>query len=468
MASTLFEKIWQSHIITRRPDGSVLLYVDRHIVHDLASNFAFDNLRRAGRRVRSPGLTLATHDHVVSSRVGRNDDTYAKGREFVAALRGNTAAAGIRLFGLGHPQQGIVHVIAPESGATLPGTLLVCGDSHTCTNGGLGALAMGIGTSEVEHVLATQTLVARVPLAMRVRFNGATAPGVGAKDMIMHLIGSIGAKGGTGYAIEYAGAAVCALPIEARLTLCNMSIECGARVGMVAPDDATYQYLHGRQFAPRAAMWERAVAAWRQLPSDADARFDREVEIDAARIAPQVTWGTSPEQVLGIDGRVPDPAREPDAALRESMISALAYMGLAPGTPLAGIPIDRAFIGSCTNGRLSDLRAAAAVIQGRKVAPHVQALVVPGSSTVKREAEAEGLHHIFRAAGFDWRESACSMCAGVNDDTVGPQQRSISSSNRNFEGRQGPGARTHLASPATVAASAIAGRIADSRMPTGA
>ena len=464
MGSTLFDKIWDSHVVARRDDSSVLLHVDRHVVHDLSSQPAFDNLRRAGRAVRAPGLTIATADHVVSSRIGRRDDSYAKGTDFVRALRSNTAATGIRLFDLNHPRQGIVHVIAPELGLTLPGVVLVCGDSHTCTNGGVGAIAMGIGTSEVEHVLATQTLVARKPMTMRVMFNGRLAPGVTAKDLILHLIGSMGARSGTGYAIEYAGAVVDAMAVEARLTLCNMSIECGARIGMVAPDDTTFGYLHGRPYAPREAMWDRAMAAWRRLPTDADARFDKEVTVDASQVAPQVTWGTSPEQVAPVTGRVPDPGSEADAARRESMTRALAYMDLAPGTALAGLRIDRAFIGSCTNGRLSDLRAAAAILKGRKVAAHVKALVVPGSTSVKRDAEAEGLDHIFREAGFDWRESACSMCAGVNDDMVGPGERCISSSNRNFEGRQGPGARTHLASPATVAASAIAGHIADARM----
>ena len=464
MGVTLFEKIWHPHVVTRRDDGSVLLHVDRHVVHDLASNYAFDNLRRAGRPVRSPGLTIATHDHVVSSQIGRRDDSYPKGTAFISALRSNAARTGIRLFDLNHPRQGIVHVIAPELGIALPGAVLVCGDSHTCTNGGVGALAMGIGTSEVGHVLATQTLIARQPKTMRVTFDGALPPSVSAKDLVLHLIGAIGARGGTGFAIEYAGRLVAALAVEARLTLCNMSIECGARIGMVAPDEATFEYLHGRQYSPQGAMWDRAVEAWRRLPTDDDASFDREVVIDASHLAPQVTWGTSPEQVGPVTGRVPDPDREPDAARRESMVRALHYMNLVPDAPLAGLRIDKAFIGSCTNSRLSDLRAAAAILNGRKVAPHVKAMVVPGSTTVKRDAEAEGLHHVFRAAGFDWRESACSMCAGVNDDQVLPQERCISSSNRNFEGRQGPGARTHLASPATVAASAIAGCIADIRM----
>jgi 3-isopropylmalate/(R)-2-methylmalate dehydratase large subunit len=463
MAHTLFSNIWTPHIVATRDDGSVLLYVDRHVVHDLASNYAFDGLRRAGRSVRAPGLTIATHDHLASSAPNRHDASYDKGTEFLVALRSNTAATGIGLYGLGHPRQGIVHVIAPELGIALPGVVLVCGDSHTCTDGGVGALAMGIGTSEVEHVLATQTLVARTPKTLRVTFDGTLPAGVTAKDLILHLIGTIGARGGSGYAIEYAGPVVRALPVEARLTLCNMSIECGARIGMVAPDDTTYEYLHGKPFAPSGAMWDRALAEWRKLPSSEDATFDREVALDVTTLAPQVTWGTSPEHVTSITGRTPDPAAASDASNRESTARALAYMGIAPNTPLAGLKIDKAFIGSCTNSRLSDLRAAAAILRGHHVAPHVQAMVVPGSSSVKRAAEAEGLDHVFREAGFDWRESACSMCAGVNDDRVLPQERCISSSNRNFEGRQGPGARTHLASPVTVAASAIAGAIADVR-----
>jgi 3-isopropylmalate/(R)-2-methylmalate dehydratase large subunit len=467
MGTTLFANIWNSHVVTRRDDGSVLLYVDRHVVHDLASNYAFDGLRRAGRGVRAPGLTIATHDHLASSAIGRHDASYDKGTEFLAALRTNASAHKIGLYGLGHPRQGIVHVIAPELGIALPGVVLVCGDSHTCTDGGVGALAMGIGTSEVEHVLATQTLVARTPKTLRVTFTGTLPEHVTAKDLILHLIGAIGARGGSGYAIEYAGPVVRALPVEARLTLCNMSIECGARIGMVAPDDTTYDYLHGKPYAPRDAMWDRALAAWRTLPSTEDATFDREVTLDVSTLAPQVTWGTSPENVASVTDRIPDPAQQSDASRRESMTRALAYMGLTPGTPIANLRIDKAFIGSCTNSRISDLRAAAAILRGRHVAPHVQAMVVPGSSSVKRAAEAEGLDRVFRDAGFDWRESACSMCAGVNDDRVLPQERCISSSNRNFEGRQGPGARTHLASPVTVAASAIAGTIADVRTLTG-
>ena len=461
MGLTLFEKVWHPHVVVRRDDGSVLLHVDRHILHELSSQQAFAKLHQAGRTVHSPGLAIATHDHIVSSRPGRRDDSYREGEAFISALRRDSAAHRIRLIDLNHAQQGIVHVIAPELGVALPGTVLVCGDSHTCTVGGLGALAMGIGTSEVEHVLATQTLVARQPKTMRVTFSGRLQPCSFAKDLVLHLIGRLGTKGGAGFAIEYAGPIVRALPIEARLTLCNMSIECGARIGMVAPDEITFEYIAGRPFAPAGAMWDKAISAWRQLATDGDATFDREVAIDASEIGPQVTWGTSPEQVLPVTGRIPDPKDCADPSRRDSMQRAVQYMGLEPGSALEGLKIDRAFIGSCTNGRLSDLRAAAAVLKGRRVAANVKAMVVPGSTTVKRQAEAEGLDQIFRDAGFDWRESACSMCAGINDDKVGPQERCISSSNRNFEGRQGPGARTHLASPATVAASAVAGHIAD-------
>lgn len=465
---TLFDKIWQSHVVARRDDGSVLLHVDRHVMHDLTAQQAFSMLERAGRSVHSPGLTIATHDHVVSSEPGRTDDSYPPGTAFIQALRVGASRHRIQLFGIGHSQQGIVHVIAPELGATLPGSLLLCGDSHTCTNGGLGALAWGIGTSEVEHVLATQTIVARQPKTLRITLSGRLGAGVSAKDLILHIIGAIGARGGNGFAIEYAGEAVRALSIEGRLTLCNMSIECGARIGMVAPDESTFQWLAGRPFAPSGAMWDRAVTAWRALPSDVDAVFDKEVSLDVGALEPQVTWGTSPAQVSPISGRVPDPQNGTDAATRDSAQRALHYMGLEPGVSLAGLPINTAFIGSCTNSRIEDLRVAAAILRGRRVAPQVRALIVPGSMQVRRQAEAEGLHRIFLEAGCEWRESACSMCAGINDDRVGSGERSLSTSNRNFEGRQGPGARTHLASPATVAASAIAGAITDPRPFVGA
>jgi 3-isopropylmalate/(R)-2-methylmalate dehydratase large subunit len=463
MARTLFDKLWDAHVVATRPDGADILHIDRHVLHDLGSNVAFAKLAAAGRAVACPHLTIAVQDHVISTAANRRNESYPGGAPFGTALRQNTAQTGIRLFDLSHPLQGIVHVVSPELGVALPGATLACGDSHTCTVGGLGALAFGIGTSEVEHVLATQTLVLRRPKTMRVRFDGRLGRGVTAKDMILHLIGRVGIKAGVGHAVEYAGAAVSALPVEARLTLCNMSIELGARTGIVAPDDTTIDYLYSRMFAPKGALWDRAVDHWRTLSSDAGARFDREVDIDAAAITPQVTWGTNPQQVLPVDGRVPDPATLTDTAERANVERALAYMGLTPGTPLEGIRIDRAFIGSCTNSRLSDLRAAAETVRGRSVAPGVRALVVPGSTSVKHAAEAEGLDTIFREAGFEWRESACSMCAGANDDKVAPGERCISSSNRNFEGRQGPGARTHLASPAMVAAAAVAGHITDVR-----
>jgi 3-isopropylmalate/(R)-2-methylmalate dehydratase large subunit len=463
MTKTLFDKIWNAHIVSARSDGTVLLHIDRHVVLDLGSNIAFAKLRQAGRTVRCPQLTIAIQDHIISTAAGRRDDTFPAGAPFAAALRENTTRYGIRLFDLNHPRQGIVHVVAPELGIALPGATLACGDSHTCTVGGVGALSIGIGTSEVEHILATQTLVLRRPKTMRVRFDGQLGAGVTAKDMVLYLIGQIGIKAGVGCAVEYAGDAIAALPIEGRLTLCNMSIELGARIGMVAPDDTTFEYLAGKMFAPKGAQWDRAFAHWRSLASEPDAQFDHEVTVASPEIAPQVTWGTTPQQVLPISGRIPDPGTLSDATSRLGIERALSYMGLTPGTPIEGIPIDRAFIGSCTNSRLSDLRAAAAIVRGRKVAAGVRAMVVPGSTSVKREAEAEGLDAVFREAGFEWRESACSMCAGTNEDTVGAGERCISSTNRNFEGRQGSGARTHLASPAMVAAAAVSGRIVDVR-----
>jgi 3-isopropylmalate/(R)-2-methylmalate dehydratase large subunit len=378
-------------------------------------------------------------------------------------MRADAKASGVRLFDLGQPGQGIVHVIGPELGLTLPGTLLVCGDSHTCTHGGMGALAFGIGSSEVVHVLATQTIVQRRPKKMRATFDGALPAGVTPKDMILRLIGEIGAAGGTGYAVEYAGSAIRALDIEGRLTICNLSIELGAKCGMVAPDDTTFAFLSGRPYAPAGEAWDAAVSDWRALPSDPDAVFDREVTIDVARIAPQITWGTSPEHVVGVDGRIPDPAAVADSDRRNALQAALEYMGLKPGVLIAGTPVDWVFIGSCTNSRISDLRAAAAVANGRRVAASVRAWVVPGSENVKRQAEAEGLDRVFKSAGFEWREPGCSMCLAMNNETVPPGQRSVSTSNRNFVGRQGPGARTHLASPAMAAAAALAGRIVDVR-----
>jgi 3-isopropylmalate/(R)-2-methylmalate dehydratase large subunit len=459
---TLFDKLWDEHVVADLGDNAYLLHVDRHLLHDLGGSRGLLDLKERGLKVHSPHLTFATPDHAISSAPGRAG-TSDIGLRLLQALRDETRDAGIRMFDVGQPGQGIVHVIGPELGLSLPGSLLVCGDSHTCTHGGMGALAFGIGSSELSHVLATQTLVQRRPKTMRVRFEGAMRAGVLPKDLILRLIGEIGAAGGTGYAVEYAGDAIRHMPVEGRLTICNLSIELGAKMGFIAPDDTTFAYLVGRPFAPKGAAWDRALVAWRELRSDPGAHFDREVVIDVGTIAPQITWGTSPEHVIAVDQRIPDPASVADPVRRRAMEAALDYMGLSPGVPIAGTKIDWVFIGSCTNSRLSDLREAAAVAKGRHVAPGVTAWVVPGSESVKREAEAEGLDRVFVAAGFAWREPGCSMCLAANGETVPPGQRSVSTSNRNFVGRQGPRARTHLASPAMAAAAAIAGAIADLR-----
>ena len=459
---TMLAKIWDQHVIARLGDDTDLLHVDRHLLHDLGGSRGLLDLKSRGLSVHNAELTFATPDHAISTARGRAG-TIKIGQELLAALRAETSASGIQMFDVDEPGQGIVHVIGPELGLSLPGCLIVCGDSHTCTHGGLGALAFGIGSSELTHVLATQALIQRRPKAMRVRFEGKLSLGVTAKDLILALIGHVGAAGGTGYAVEYAGSAMREMPVEGRLTICNLSIELGAKMGMVAPDEKTFEYLRGRPYAPQGEMWERAVKAWRELPSDPDAGFDQEVVIDVAKIIPQVTWGISPEHVIGVDGRIPDPQTIADPARRAAVETALDYMGLKPGAPIAGTPVDWVFIGSCTNSRLSDLRAAAAVARGRKVAPGVRAWIVPGSETVKRDAVAEGLDKLFTDAGFEWREPGCSMCLAANGETVAPGQRSVSTSNRNFVGRQGPGARTHLASPATAAAAAVAGAIADVR-----
>jgi 3-isopropylmalate/(R)-2-methylmalate dehydratase large subunit len=459
---TLLAKIWDQHVIARVSEDTDLLHVDRHLLHDLGGSRGLLDLKSRGLKVHNPELTFATPDHAISTAHGRAG-TIKIGQELLAALRTETSASGIQMFDIDEPGQGIVHVIGPELGLSLPGCLIVCGDSHTCTHGGLGALAFGIGSSELTHVLATQALIQRRPKTMRVRFEGKLSLGVVAKDLILALIGHIGAAGGTGYAVEYAGSAIRDLPLEGRLTICNLSIELGAKMGMVAPDEKTYEYLRGRTYAPQGEMWEQAVDAWRRLPSDPDAVFDKEVVIDVETIIPQVTWGISPEHVIGVDGRIPDPQAIGDPASRVAIETALDYMGLQPGAPIAGTPVDWVFIGSCTNSRLSDLRAAADVARGRKVAPGVRAWVVPGSETVKREAIAEGLDKLFTDAGFEWREPGCSMCLAANGETVAPGQRSVSTSNRNFVGRQGPRARTHLASPASAAAAAIAGAITDVR-----
>lgn len=464
MAGTLVDKLWDLHTVADLGDGTSLLYIDRIFLHERTGSVALQGLAAAGRTVRNPEQVFCTMDHIVDTFPGRGDATRMPGgTEFITATRAATRAAGINLFDLGDDRQGIVHVVSPEQGIALPGVTLVCPDSHTCTLGGLGALAWGIGSTDGEHALATKTLAVRKPKLMRVTFRGQLAPGVYAKDLILHLIHQHGASGGSGYAVEFAGEAIAALGVEARLTLCNMAVEFGAFTGIVAPDERTIEYVRGRPFAPQGADWDRAVAHWRTLRSDPDAVFDREIEVDCSSLAPQVTWGTSPQHGAGVDAAVPDPAAEADANRRSAMERALAYMDLAPGTTLAGLPIAAAFIGSCTNSRLSDLREAARVLRGRHVAPGVKAICVPGSSTVKRAAEAEGLDAVFRAAGFEWRESGCSMCFFAGGESFGLEERVITSTNRNFENRQGPRTRSHLASPATVAASAIAGRISDPR-----
>jgi 3-isopropylmalate/(R)-2-methylmalate dehydratase large subunit len=464
MPRTLYDKIWDAHVVRQEADGTALLYVDRHLVHEVTSPQAFDGLRLAGRKPWRLGANLAVPDHNVPT-VGRAQgiaDPVARAQ--VEALDANCAEFGIQEFRLNDVRQGIVHVIGPEQGATLPGMTIVCGDSHTSTHGAFGALAFGIGTSEVEHVLATQCLLQKKAKSMSIRVNGHTGRGVTAKDIVLAIIGRIGTAGGTGYVIEYAGEAIRALSMEGRMTVCNMSIEAGARAGLIAVDDTTIQYLRGRPFAPAGPLWERATTAWRSLTSDTDAKFDRVVELDATAIEPQVTWGTSPEMVVPVGAAVPDPAEERDATRRAGMERALAYMGLAPRTPITQIPVDKVFIGSCTNARIEDLRAAADIVRGRRRAQNVQqVLVVPGSGLVKQQAEQEGLHEIFQAAGFEWREPGCSMCLGMNADRLSPGERCASTSNRNFEGRQGQGGRTHLVSPAMAAAAAVAGHFVDVR-----
>ncbi len=459
---TLFDKIWNRHVVADLGVGYALLHVSRNLMHD-GGGGPLRLIRERGYTVRNPELNLGTLDHAVTTEPRRTKDSKTAFSGRLDIMREESKRAGVTLYDVGEPGQGIVHVIGPEMGYTLPGTLLTCGDSHTCTHGGMGAIAFGIGATEVGHVLATQTIVQRKPLRMRARFEGERRPGVEPKDMILYLIGRIGTAGGTGYAVEYAGSAVRDLNVEGRLTLCNLSIELGAKVGMVAPDEMTFAYLKGRPLAPKGEMWDRAVADWRTLPTDPGATFDSEVEIDMAEVAPQITWGTSPENVIAVDQRIPDPASLDDPDRRSSWEASLDYMGLQAGQPIAGTPVDWVFIGSCTNSRLSDLRAAAEVAKGRKVAQSVTAWVVPGSENIKRQAEAEGLDRIFKEAGFQWREPGCSMCLAFNGDRVPPGKRSVSTSNRNFVGRQGPGARTHLASPPMAAAAAVAGCIADVR-----
>ena len=463
MGKTLYDKIWDAHLVHEAPGESSVLYIDRHLVHEVTSPQAFEGLRNTGRKVRRPENTLAVADHNVPTQNRAQGIADPESAEQIATLERNTKEFGVPYLAMDDVRQGVVHIVGPEQGFTLPGTTIVCGDSHTSTHGAFGALAFGIGTSEVEHVLATQTLLAPKSKNMRVTVNGVLANGVTAKDLALAIIAKIGTAGGTGHVVEFAGEAIRALSMEGRMTLCNMTIEGGARAGLIAPDETTFAYVAGRPRAPKAGAFEAAVATWKLLKSDPDASFDVEISLDAKDVAPMVTWGTSPEQALPIGASVPDPAAMADPAKQAAATRALAYMDLKPGTPLAEIAVDRVFIGSCTNGRIEDLRAAAAIAKGRKVAAHVQAMVVPGSGLVKEQAEQEGLDQIFRDAGFEWREPGCSMCLAMNADRLAPGERCASTSNRNFEGRQGRGGRTHLVSPAMAAAAAIAGHLVDVR-----
>jgi 3-isopropylmalate/(R)-2-methylmalate dehydratase large subunit len=460
---TLFDKIWDSHVVDRQDAETYLLYIDRHLVHEVTSPQAFEGLRVAGRKVRRPEATLAVADHNVPTTDRSQGIADPESRTQVEVLERNAREFGITYFSMDDIRQGIVHIIGPEQGMTQPGMTIVCGDSHTATHGAFGSLAFGIGTSEVEHVLATQTLIQRPAKNMLIRVEGALPLGVTSKDLVLAIIGKIGTAGGTGHVVEYAGSTIRDLSMEGRMTVCNMTIEAGARAGLIAPDETTFEYLKGRPMAPKGAAWEQALAYWKTLPSDAGARYDREVVLEARDIVPQVTWGTSPEDVLPITGSVPDPKDVADEQRRQSMERSLAYMGLTPKTPLQEIKVQRVFIGSCTNGRIEDMRAAAAIAKGRKVAAGVSAMVVPGSGLVKHQAEEEGLDKIFLAAGFEWREPGCSMCLAMNADKLAPEERCASTSNRNFEGRQGKGGRTHLVSPAMAVAAAITGHLTDVR-----
>jgi len=460
---TLFDKIWQDHLVDVQDDGTCLIYIDRHLVHEVTSPQAFEGLRNAGRQVRRPDLTLAVADHNVPTKDLDKGIADEDSRIQVETLEHNVSDFGVPYFSMTDNRRGIVHIIGPEQGFTLPGTTIVCGDSHTSTHGAFGALAFGIGTSEVEHVLATQTLVQSPAKNMRITVKGELPKGVNSKDVVLAIIGKIGTAGGTGHVIEFAGDAIRTLSMEARMTVCNMSIEAGARAGLIAPDETTFEYLKGRPFAPKGAAWEQAVAYWKMLPSDADAIYDTEVELDAAEIVPQVTWGTNPEEVIPITANIPDPEQLADPVRKAKIARSLEYMGLKAGVPISEVKIDKVFIGSCTNGRLEDLRIAAGVVKGRKIADGVNAIIVPGSGIVKDLAEEEGLDKIFLEAGFEWREPGCSMCLAMNADRLEPGERCASTSNRNFEGRQGRGGRTHLVSPAMAAAAAVTGHLTDVR-----
>lgn len=458
-ARTLFDKLWSSHVVSQLEGGYDLLHVDRHLLHDLSGPGSLRALAKRGLVVHSPTLTVAAADHTVSSEPGRSTATTASGRRLLPMLEERCEAEGIELFDLDHPDQGIVHVIGPELGLTVPGALIVCGDSHTCTHGAFGALAWGIGTSEVTHVLASQCVIEKKPRTLLVRFEGRPPESASAKDLALFLLASVGIEAGVGHAVEYAGPAVEALDMDGRMTLCNLSIELGAKIGLIAPDQVTFDYVVGRRYSPQGVDWDRAIDDWSTLVGDHDASFDRELVLDVSAVGPQITWGTNPGQGGGIDDPVPEPRQAPDRTTADSWSAAIDYMGVQPGRPLRGLAIDRVFIGSCTNARLSDLAVAAEVVDGETVAEGVDAWVVPGSMHVKREAERIGLDDVFRAAGFHWREPGCSMCVATNGEYVPPGLRCVSTSNRNFVGRQGPGARTHLASPVTAAASALAGHI---------
>ena len=460
---TLFDKVWDAHVVEQLPDGTCVLYIDRHLVHEVTSPQAFEGLRLAGRKVRRPDATIAVADHNIPTEGRANGIKEEDSRIQVETLERNVVEFGVPYFPIMSPQQGIVHIIGPEQGISLPGMTIVCGDSHTSTHGAMGSLAFGIGTSEVEHVLATQTLLQNRAKNMLVRVDGTLPVGCTAKDIVLAIIGIIGTAGGTGHVIEFAGPAIRALDMAGRMTVCNMSIEGGARAGMIAPDETTFAYVRGKPYAPKGEALEQAIDWWRSLPADAGAVYDKTVVLDAATLAPMVTWGTNPEAVVAVTATVPDPAAEPDEAKRAQLARMVEYMGLVPGQKMTDLTIDVVFIGSCTNGRIEDIRAAATIAKGRRVAPGVRAMVVPGSGIVRDQAEAEGLDKILLAAGFEWREPGCSMCLGMNPDKLTPGQRCASTSNRNFEGRQGPGGRTHLVSPAMAAAAAVTGRITDVR-----